>query len=258
VTGVTSFLRRAYAHIRYRLRPPPPAVSTEYEIVDGWEAGDDAGGWRESDVAQRQQAAFEPLLEAARQGRPRVDFQVAARALEATGIARPSVVEVGCGSGYYSEMLPLLLGRPVDYLGLDYSPPMVTLARQIYPAARFLSGDACALPLGSGSFDVVLSGTSLMHIVEYERAIAEGVRVARAWCIFHTVTLLERRATTLLRKRAYGAPVLEVVFNRGELEAAFARHGLRIVQRYESIPYDLAASLGESTQTWTYLCQKTS
>src|SRR5690606_6001917 len=155
-----------------------------------------------------------PLLEEARRGRPRVDFEVAARAVEATGLARPSILEVGCGSGYYSEVLRLLLPRPAAYVGLDYSPSMLARARRAYPDERFLRGDARALPLADGSFDVVLSGASLMHIVEYDRAIDESVRVARGWCIFHTVPVLERRGTTLLRKRAYGEPVVEVVFNR--------------------------------------------
>ena len=69
--------------------------------------------------------------------------------------------------------------------------------------------------------------------------------------------VLEHRRTTLLEKRAYGEPVIEVIFNRSELEALFARHGLRVVTAEESIPYDVGAIVGEPTRTLTYLCQPT-
>ena len=257
MSRLLSFLRRVKRHVLYRLRPPPPSVSTEYAIVDAPRADED-DGWRTETVAERQHEAFAPLLEAARNGQPRIDFEAAARAVDASGLWRPSVLEVGCGSGYYSEILPLLLRRPIDYLGVDYSPHMVALARRAYPGANFLAADARSLPFDDSSFDVVISGTSLMHIVEYDRAIAESVRVARSWCVFHSVPLLEERATTLLSKRAYGEPVTEVIFNRGELERAFTEKGLRIAQVYDSIEYDLSHTLGERTYTKSYLCQKTS
>lgn len=230
-------------------------VSTGYEVLAAPPAREEEG-WLSPAVAERQHAAFRPLLEAAARGEPRIDFDVAARAIAATGLDRPSVVEVGCGSGYYGRVLPQLLGRPIDYTGLDYSRSMVTMARTLFPAEAFVCGDARSLPFGDASYDVVLSGTSLMHIVEWERAIAESARVARGWVIVHSVPVLDHRPTTLLRKNAYGEPVLEVILNRGELEACLARHGLVIHQVYDGIQYDLSQTLGERSYSLTYLCRK--
>lgn len=230
-------------------------VSTDYVTLDRPDAGN-FNGWRRDAVAERQHQAFASLVEAARAGHPRQDFVVAAQAIEATGLADPLVVEVGCGSGYYSEVLPLLLGHPVRYVGIDYATSMTRLARHAYPAVPFVTGDACYLPLRTGSCDILLSGTSLMHIADYRQAIAESVRVSRQWCIFHTVPVMANRTTTLLRKRAYGEPVIEVIFNQAELETLFAANGLVIHQVFESIPYDLSAVLGERTWTLTYLCHK--
>jgi len=61
-----------------------------------------------------------------------------------------------------------------------------------------------------------------MHVLEYRQAIAESVRVTRKWCIFHTVPVMLYRSTTLLQKRAYGEPVVEIIFNQAELEALLA------------------------------------
>lgn len=235
--------------------PVRNGVSTDYVTLDGPDARN-LNGWRSDAVAERQHQAFASLVEAARAGHPRQDFVVAAQAIEATGLDDPLIVEVGCGSGYYSEVLPLLLGHPVRYVGIDYATSMTGLARHAYPAVPFVTGDACRLPLRSGSCDILLSGTSLMHIANYKEAVAESVRVSRQWCIFHTVPVMASRATTLLRKRAYGEPVIEVIFNQAELEALLAANGLVIPQVLESIPYDLSPVLGERTWTLTYLCRK--
>jgi SAM-dependent methyltransferase len=214
-------------------------------------------GWTASTVARRQHEAFAPLVRAAREGNPRLDFRIAAEAIAATGENDPFIVEVGCGSGYYSELLPLLLKKPIGYLGVDYSQAMITLAREAYPQSSFITADAVALPLAAGSCDICLSGTSLMHIPEYSTAIAEMVRVTRRWCVFHTVPAVEKRHTETYSKLAYGERVSETVFNRRHLETLFSGHGLTVRSVRESFPYDLSSIMGEPTPTLTFLCEKT-
>ena len=214
-------------------------------------------GWRLEHVAERQHQAFVPLVRATKNGHPRQDFQAAARAVTATGVADPLIVEVGCGSGYYSEALQVLLRRRIRYIGVDYASSMIALARRAYPNEPFVTGDACRLPFRARTCDIVFSGVSLMHIPDYPLAVAESVRVSRAWCVFHTVPVMVHRQTTVLRKRAYGEPVIEVIFNQGEIEALFRARGLAIRSVYENIPYDVSSVVGERTWTVTYLCETT-
>jgi SAM-dependent methyltransferase len=232
-----------------------PAVSTGYRVLEKGERPT-LSGWQDAAVAGRQHRAFVPLLQELRSGHPRLDFVVAARAIGASKLSNPLLIEVGCGSGYYSEALSSLLARPLRYIGVDYSESMTTLARQLYPAVPFVTGDACRLPFEADCCDILLSGTSLMHIADYRLAIAESVRVSRGWCIFHTVPVMSDRSTTLLTKQAYGEEVVEVIFNRDEIEAIFAEHGLVPEAVFESIPYDVSAVVGEPTWTLTYLCRK--
>jgi hypothetical protein len=64
------------------------------------------------------------------------------------------------------------------------------------------------------------------------------------------------RPTTILRKRAYGSSVVEIVFNEPELLNLFAVHGLDLRDGFPSIRHDyLDEVLGESIQAWTYLCE---
>src|SRR5262249_58760128 len=129
-------------------------------------------------------------LDEMRAGRPRADFAAAAEAVRLTGLADPFVIEVGCGSGWNSEVLDTLLGRKVRYVGFDYSLSGLIVGKRVYPGMTFGVGDATALPLADRCCDVLLSGTVLMHVFDYARAISESRRVARSWAIFHTVPVL--------------------------------------------------------------------
>lgn len=215
-------------------------------------------GWHEDAVAERQDAAYRGLIQQMYAGEPRQDFVVAAGAVRCTGIANSQILEVGCGSGYYSEILPHLLRHPVRYVGLDYSLAMIRLARKRYSNYPFVAGDATALPFPDGSFDTILNGVSLMHILRYESAISESRRVTRRWCIFHTVPITQKRPTTVLRKLAYGGPVVEIVLNEKELLTLIENHGLRVRQVFESIPHIyLDKVLGDTVSARTYLCETT-
>lgn len=228
--------------------------STGYRIVSREEAASGSSdGWLDRSVAEKQDAAFRKLLDGMHAGAPRRDLVVAADAVRATGLAEPSLLEVGCGSGYYCEALPHLLGAPIRYTGLDYSAAMIDVARERYPQTPFVVGDAANLPFEDESFEIVMNGVSLMHILAYERAIAESARVASKWCIFHTVPVLEHRATTYLMKNAYGLPTIEIIFNERELLDLFNTHRLEVCEVFQSLPYDLSAVLGEPTTTRTYV-----
>ena len=102
-------------------------------------------------------------------------------------------------------------------------------------------------------FDIVFNGVSLMHIVDYPAAIREAARVASRYCIFHTVPVFDDYRTTYLRKYAYGAPVIEVVFGKQELMTLCRDAGLRLEREWTSIPYDVSAVTGHHSSTRTYL-----
>jgi len=94
-----------------------------------------------------------------------------------------------------------------------------------------------------------------MHIPDYTASILEARRVARGWCIFHTVPLMHNRPTTILSKDAYGQPVIEIIFNESELRQLIGEARLSIEAVIPSISYDLESILAVSTSTATYVCR---
>jgi SAM-dependent methyltransferase len=230
--------------------------STDYRRLAGAEEARAVAsqGWLAARTVKRQERAYKTLIEDARAGEPRIDLRVAAEAVMTTGIATPNLLDVGCGSGYYSEIFAILVPGGVRYTGTDYSEAMIDRARAHYPAGAFGVADATRLPYHDRAFDIVFNGVSLMHIVDYAAAIREATRVASRFCIFHSVPMFDGdQPTTFLQKYAYGAPVVEAVFSRQELLAICSDAGLRLVREWPSIPYDVSAVTGQASSTRTWL-----
>lgn len=231
--------------------------STDYRVLGGVDEAQAAaaasGGWLAARTVARQERAYQGLIAAMKRGEPRLDFRIAAEAVAATGIANPRVLEVGCGSGYYSEVFATLLPGGLQYTGIDYSDAMIARAHTHYPSAAFEVADATRLPYADGAFDIVFNGVSLMHIIDYQAAIREAARVASRYCIFHSVPVFDDYRTTYLRKYAYGAPVVELVFGKPELMSVCRDAGLRLKREWPGIPYDVSGVTGHRSSTVTYL-----
>ena len=231
--------------------------STDYRVLAGVaearSVAASSGGWLAARTVARQERAYDSLIAAMKRGDPRRDFKVAAEAIAATGIPHPRLLDVGCGSGYYSEVFSTLLPDGVDYTGVDYSDAMIERARARYPPASFEVADATRLPYADGAFDIVFNGVSLMHIIDYQTAIREAARVAARYCVFHSVPVFDDHPTTYLRKYAYGAPVVEVVFGKQDLMSLCQAAGLRLEAEWPGIAYDVSAVTGHHSSTVTYL-----
>ena len=95
------------------------------------------------------------------------------------------VLEVGCGGAPVVRALAARVAPDGLALGLDPGRPFLAAARALAAAdphrARIAlqAGDARALPYADRSFDVVLAVTTLHHVPDATRALAEMVRVAR-------------------------------------------------------------------------------
>ena len=215
-------------------------TSTDYRVLGGINearrAAASSDGWLAARTVARQERAYQALIGDMKNGEPRLDFTVAAEAVMATGIAAPRLLEVGCGSGYYSEVFADLVPGGVSYTGIDYSEAMIARARSHYPSTAFAVADATRLAYPDDAFDIVFNGVSLMHIIDYQAAISEAARVAGRYCVLHTVPVFDDHRTTYLSKFAYGAPVVEIVFGKNELMSLCRDAGLRLQRECPASP----------------------
>jgi len=92
--------------------------------------------------------------------------------------ARETVLDVGCGTGYFTtlfarETAGMVVGLDPNLTWLNYA------AREAPPNLAWTGGNAEALPFPERSFDVVLSVTALCFIKDPLGALREMLRVCR-------------------------------------------------------------------------------
>lgn len=118
--------------------------------------------------------------------------------LDALPDATTTILDLGCGTGYFSADLRSLYPH-AKYLGLDLALGMVEYARDRYPdAGDWLVGDAEALPLAADSVDLVFSSLAVQWCYRPQHLFAELARVLRPGgrCVFTSLgphTLCELR-----------------------------------------------------------------
>ncbi|WP_253958363.1 methyltransferase domain-containing protein [Rhizobium sp. WYJ-E13] len=255
-------LKRYLKSIHDRLRPAG-SVSSHYVEIDvdkrDGEALRLADSWKAEDLPARQRALVERQLKDYRAGAAIDVFDVFTAALSRIGDfpSQASLLEIGCSSGYYSEVLEVS-GLPLRYHGCDYSGAFIEMARRTYPACSFDLEDATRLRYADEAFDVVVSGCCLLHIPDYKAAIAESARVAKGHVIFHRTPVVYGEPTKYFRKQAYGVETVEIHFSEPELLDLFELHGLEVQATFtlNNSPDPDDPSKGSANRT--YLCRKQS
>ncbi|MCZ7862744.1 class I SAM-dependent methyltransferase [Agrobacterium salinitolerans] len=104
------------------------------------------------------------------------EFPLIQAEIEASGLKAGSLIDLGCGTGYYLGQLAQRFSRSV---GVDISEGMLGVAVAGYPNVEFLKSDLTDLPFDGGSFDVVLSCRTMTHLSDPRKAIGEIARLLR-------------------------------------------------------------------------------
>lgn len=230
-------------HLRYRREigslPMPSRISEGYHQRAAHEiTGELESAWQNTGIPLQQRALVQQQLQDMCHGEVAAPFQVLADLLKPCLASGMPVLEIGCASGYYYEVLEYLLNKRIAYTGVDYSQAMIDLARSYYPGPSFLTADGASLPFPDKSFPLVISGCVLLHTPNYAQHVAETARVAERWIAVHRTPVCRTRPTAYFSKRAYGVETVELRFNEQELLDLFREHGFEVKQAlgYQSRP----------------------
>ena len=86
------------------------------------------------------------------------------------------VLDVATGTG---DLAIELTGRGALVTGLDFSEPMLALARDKAAGIEWVQGNALELPYGDGEFDAVTVGFGARNFADLGRGLSEMARVTR-------------------------------------------------------------------------------
>jgi len=202
-------------------------------------------------TAARQDRSWQAIVDDVKAGSPRGDVAALFQALTDVAVGGATLLESGCGGGYYSEIIAHRFPA-LRYTGLDISAASIELARQHYPQREFIVGSAYNLPFDDRSIDIVMDGVALLQMPQWRLAIPEYGRVARRHVILHGVTVTDDHPSTLFAKYAYGQPSLESVMNRAELQGLCEQNGMRDLRVIPGLDYDLEPFIGipSTEETW--------
>ena len=203
-------------------------------------------GYLAPDVPAKQWEVVGAQLAELRNGDPPAIWQAVGDALialrDVSGLYSVTLLDAGCSSAYFSEVIDHYVPKWVAYKGMDFSPHMIGEAAQRYPYAMVDLSDMRQTCYKDRSFDIVMTGATLNHIVEWRRALKELARIVGRYLLFHRLPFVDG-PTRIDEAIAYGHPVPALFFN--ELEFGIVLSDRGFVRIYDESVDDLRTQIWE-------------
>lgn len=95
--------------------------------------------------------------------------------LEELHLHEPSILDFGCGTGWFSEML----AEYGTVTGVDLAEGVIADARARCPRVTFMAGDIFQMPLPAAHFDVVVSQEVIAHVEDQAGYLDRAAHVLR-------------------------------------------------------------------------------
>lgn len=152
------------------------------------------------------------------------------------------VLDVACGTGVLARELESRAGRAGLVAGLDPSPGMLEVAKQLGPTVEWWQGVAESLPFQDESFDAVVSQFGLMFFSDRPKALGEALRVLApsgrlAVAVWNSLDDIPAYAAEVaLVERIVGRPAADalrapfVLGDERDLAALFVNAGIATVE----------------------------
>lgn len=100
-----------------------------------------------------------------------------------------TLLDIGCRSGYYFEVINDFFPGKYKYAGCDYNPKSVTLAKQYYPNIHFFIDDLTQSTVANQQFDITFLSGVIEHIPNFQAAISELCRITKTYIILHRIII---------------------------------------------------------------------
>ena len=146
-----------------------------------------------------------------------------------------SVIDIGCTSGYYYEIINYYFPNKFNYSGCDYNKASVNLAKHYYPEITFFEEDLTKMKCGDQSYDIGFLSGVIEHVPEYIKGINELCRISKEYIILHRIWLTDKN-TECRKGTQYFVPIIRNNYNKEMFFNIFEQNSFKVI--WTSSPYD--------------------
>jgi hypothetical protein len=216
------------------------------------------GAWLSSEIPEKQWAIAQTQLQRIQSGDVTPEFAGFIRAIT-TGLRGQvpkdrTLLEIGCSSGYYGKVLSYSFPE-INYLGVDFSSDFIKFGQKKFPGLALHVEDTTNLGFHDHRFEIVVSGSVLLHVYEWKIAVRETCRVASDVVIIHR-TPVSTQATALFVKTAYGVKMIEWTFNEQELVDEVLLHNFELIESFPVYSGDEISNDASMPKQFTYVFRR--
>lgn len=165
-----------------------------------------------------------------------------------------TLLDVGCGAGHASVILPKLVGDWISYFGCEPSERMRAVGKKLCPDAGVNDMDILKVPDHAQRrwAQIVMSNGTLNHIHAWRQALAMMALLSEKYVILHRLWVyMDDSPSCGIIKQAYDQNIWHMRINQREMKRVMEREGFELKQRVSS------NGSGEPLAGWTFLFERT-
>ncbi len=149
-------------------------------------------------------------------------------------IARPRMLDFGCGHGWFTERLADL----GEAHGIDLSPEGIAAAQARRPGITYMAGDIYKAPLPKDYFDVVVSQEVIAHVEHQPKYLERAAEVLRpgGYLIITTGNKFVMDRLGPVDWQVFPPEHIENELYRGQLEKMLGKH-FDVLKKFTIIPH---------------------
>jgi len=124
-----------------------------------------------------------------------------------------SLIDIGCTSGYYYDVINFYFSNKFYYTGCDYNKESIELAKEYYPTINFQVEDITELSFKDREFEVSLLAGVIEHVPQYKKGLKELCRITDKYIVLHRIWLTDDE-TICKKGTQYFVPVIRNMYNK--------------------------------------------
>ncbi len=173
--------------------------------------------WSKDLIGELQRVLVNYQLHQMKLGRPPMLFKIIKNVFNVieNKDSNYKLLDVGCTSGYYNEVIEFFFPNTFKYSGCDYNSSSIELAKKYYPSKNFFVNDLTNLTINDKEYDITFLSGVIEHVPEYEKGLNELCRVTKKYIILHRIWLQDG-PSSCKKGTQYFVPVIRTHYNKKE------------------------------------------